>query len=72
MCLLSFVFLISALCVCTGPSGVSSDQQKLLDNLEDDDGHKFSSPVMKQCRGEDDTSTGMSSLFYHLNCNNNN
>ena len=46
--------------MCTGPSGISSDQQKLLDNLDDDNGHKFSSPVMKQCRGEDDTSTGMS------------
>ena len=46
--------------LCTGPSGISSTQQKLLDNLDDD---KFGSPVMKQCRGEDDTSSGMSYLL---------
>ena len=41
-----------------GPSGILSNQQKLLDNLDDVD-QKFNSPTMKQCRGEDDTSTGV-------------
>ena len=40
---------------CTGPSMVTSSQQIMLDNLDDHD----VSPNMKQCRGGDDTSSGM-------------
>ena len=43
----------------SGPSGISSSQQKVLDNIDDGGNHKFNSPTMKQWRGEDDTS-GMS------------
>ena len=43
-------------CVYAGPSGVSSSQQKILDNMDDGGDLKFNSPTMKQCRGEDDTS----------------
>ena len=47
---------------CTGPSTISSSQQMMLDNLDDHD----VSPNMKQCRGEDDTSSGMSSSYYRI------
>lgn len=40
----------------TGPSGISSSQQNMLDDLDD---NRDVSPTMKQCRGDDDTSSGM-------------